>query len=284
MSNTAKRCPNCGYSVNNFNSVKPYLLGGVLGLVGLFVIILSFPVMSGWGGSIDPLGSEFYVGCAMFLCGLVLMLIGCRLLKKHFHRSMLLFVGLTCVSVISLGIYFLSVGFYHYEFNDSSADSNNTESSATTSEQDNLGTYVYIQPNNNAQAEKLVITLNEDETAVAKATKEGKEETYYGSWSYYSSCDGYILTFSDAYFTWGNRKTNLLDAWIDWAEAINVDGAVIRDGYLYANTDMAKAKNPKYRVKLERANSQKEIVDETETEAVACDSAPVDYVVPADGY
>lgn len=107
MSNTAKRCPNCGYSLNKFKfeSIKPYILGVVIGLVGLFITILSFPIMTGWGGRIDPISIEFYSGCAMFLCGLVIIFIGCKILKKHFHRSMLLFRGLTFISIISLGIF-----------------------------------------------------------------------------------------------------------------------------------------------------------------------------------
>lgn len=91
------------------------MLGGVIGIIGLFIIILSFPVMSGFGGSIDPISSEFYTGCAMFLFGLIILFLGCKKLKNQFHQSMLLSWGLTAVSVVSLIIFFLSVGFYHWE-------------------------------------------------------------------------------------------------------------------------------------------------------------------------
>jgi len=209
--------------------------------------------MSGFGGSIDPISSEFYMGCAMFLCGLIVLLIGCKKLKNHFHQSMLLFWGLTAISVVSLIIFFLSAGFYHWEPDNQTEQtvSENTDSQVLNKDEENyLGTYIYNQPDNSGRAEKLVIILNNDETAVAKATKRGEEKTYYGSWSRYE--DNIRLSFTDAYFTWNGRTTSLLDAWIDWGEAINVDGAVIRDGYLYANSDMAKAKNPENRVKLEK--------------------------------
>lgn len=259
MSDTAKKCPNCGYSNNKFNlySIKPFMLGGVIGIIGLFIIILSFPVMSGFGGSIDPISSEFYMGCAMFICGLIVLFIGCKRLKNHFHRSMLIFWGLTAISVVSLIIFFLSVGFYHWEPYTPDNQTEQTVSENTDlqvlnkDEEIYLGTYIYNQPDNSGRAEKLVIILNDDETAVAKATKRGEEKIYYGSWSRYG--DNIRLSFTDAYFTWNGRTTSLLDAWIDWGEAINVDGAVIRDGYLYANSDMAKAKNPENRVKLEKA-------------------------------
>lgn len=233
------------------------MLGGVIGLVGLFITILSFPVMSGWGGSIDPISSEFYVGCAMFLCGLIAMFIGCKKLRTHLNRSMLLFSGLAIICVASLVIFFLSVGFHHWDpyipeaQMEQTASEDNASQLSNSVENDFLGTYTYIQPDNNSKAEKLIIILNEDETAIAKATVRGEEKTYYGSWHDFDK--GIELAFTDAYFTWGNRTTNLLDAWIDWGEAINVDGSVIRDGYLYANRDMAKAKNPENRVKLEKS-------------------------------
>ena len=141
----------------------------------------------------------------------------------------------------------------------SSEDSGYTQemqnSETVSTEQSQLGTYVYIQPDNHDDDKKLVITLNEDETAVAKATdKKGEEKTFYGSWSEDFSCNGYRLTFSDSYFTWDGRTTCLLEAWMGWAECFSVDGAIIRDGYLYADWKMAKAKHPEYRVKLEKTN------------------------------
>lgn len=262
MSDTAKKCPNCGYSNNKFklDTAKPYILGGVIGLVGLFITILSFPVMSGWGGSIDPISSEFYVGCAMFLCGLIVMFIGCKKLRTYLNRSMLLFSGLAILCVASLIVFFLSVGFDHWEpyIPDTRMEQTASEDNATqlsnSIENDFIGTYVYNQPDNSGRAEKLIITLNDDETAIAKATVRGEEKTFYGSWSRFVG-NNIKLTFSDAYFTWNGRTTSLLDAWIDWGEAINVDGSVIRDGYLYANEDMAKAKNPENRVKLEKQSN-----------------------------
>lgn len=257
MSASAGKCPNCGYANNKFklDAFKPYLLGGVIGLVGLFITILSFPVMSGWGGSIDPISSEFYIGCVLFLCGLVTIFIGCKKLKTHLSYSMLIFSGLAILFIASLAIFFLTVGFYHWESSVESSQVEQTNNETSFDEEpvlEFIGTYVYNQPDNSGRAEKLTITLNDDETAVAKAIVKGEEKTYYGSWSHYESKGTTTLKFSDAYFSWNGSTTSLLDAWIDWGEAIIVDGSVIRDGYLYSNMDMAEAKNPEHRVKLEK--------------------------------
>lgn len=203
MSDTAKKCPNCGYSNNKFkfDTIKPYMLGGVIGLVGLFITILSFPVMSNWGGRVDPISSEFYVGCAMFLCGLIVMFIGCKKLRTYLNRSMFLFSGLAILCVASLIVFFLSVRFYHLEpYNpDTRMEQTASEDNATqlpnSIENDFIGTYVYNQPDNSGRAEKLIITLNDDETAIAKATVRGEEKTFYGSWSRFDG-NNIKLTFS----------------------------------------------------------------------------------------
>lgn len=276
MSDTAKKCPHCGYRLNiaEINKIKNYSIGVGLGIIGLFVISISLPTMTNWGSLIIYDSEAFLIGCIMFVVGLGTLFVGCKVLKNVFRFSIPVFGVLAFISIASMIAMFLTLGIHSYRDIYSKYYNFNTESSMEATNQNHLGTYIYIQPKNHVHAEKLVITLNEDETAVAKATKEGKEETYYGSWSYYSSCDGYLLTFSDAYFTWGSRTTSLLDAWMGWADAINVDGSVIRDGYLYSNTDMAKAKNPEHRVKLNRTakDAPSEVVDEAETEAVVCDS------------
>lgn len=259
MSDTAKKCPNCGYKVRNSSTrimsfIKNPIFGWLAGLIGLFLVGISLPTMSNFSFRyIDPYYEEFYFGCLLFLLGIFTMLYGCRILKHTFKHSMILFYCLLTISVIVLIGYMTIVGFDHWKpsFSDRQVERAAIEATNDSDpELSYIGTYLYNQPDNSGRAEKLVIILNDDETAVAKATKRGEEKTYYGSWSRYG--DSITLSFTDAYFTWNGRTTSLLDAWIDWGEAINVDGAVIRDGYLYANSDMAKAKNPENRVKLEK--------------------------------
>ena len=111
-----------------------------------------------------------------------------------------------------------------------------------------IGTYEYIQPANDSGYEKLLITINEDETAVAKLIIRGEEKTYYGYWSKPSrNGESIPLNFTD-------NKAKNLDVWINGTESIKLNRSVIKDDYLYANNDMAKAKNPEYRVKLKKIN------------------------------
>lgn len=239
MSDTAKKCPNCGYSNNKFriDTVKPYILGGVIGLVGLFITILSFPVMSGWGGSIDPISSEFYVGCAMFLCGIIVMFIGCKKLRTYFNRSMLLFGGLVILCVVSLVIFFLSVGFHHWEpyIPDKQMEQTASEDNANISNSGNSikGEYEFVDSDNNTWE----LILNEDNT-VNLHVKNGREN--YGTWNVWSTDN--LIAISIPY---------------DDAPRLNIKGDVsvksylyIRDGYIYHDLTASKAKNPRMRISI----------------------------------
>ena len=262
MSDTVKKCPNCGYKVKNSSKTKGFLsrinipkFGWLIVIIGLFLVGISMPTMSNFAiRYIDPYYEEFYFGCILFLVGIFAMFYGCRILRRTFRYSMPVFYCLATISIIILIGYMSVMGFDHWKpsFKSNQVEQTNNETSILEKPAlEFIGTYIYNQPDNSGRAEKLIIILNEDETAVAKATVRGEEKNYYGSWSRYTG-NNIKLTFSDAYFTWNGRTTSLLDAWIDWGEAINVDGSVIRDGYLYANYDMAKAKNPEHRVKLEK--------------------------------
>lgn len=262
MSDTANKCPNCGYKVKNSSITKGFvsrinnpILGWLIVIIGLFLVGISMPTMSNFAiRYIDPYYEEFYYGCILFLVGIFAMYYGFKILRKSFRYSMPVFYCVATISVLTLIGYMYAMGFDHWKpsFKSSQVEQPNNETSiAEEPVLDFIGTYVYNQPDNSGRAEKLTITLNDDETAVAKAIVKGEEKTYYGSWFKFNN--GSIeLKFRDAYFTWNGRTTSLLDAWIDWGEAIIVDGSVIRDGYLYSNLDMAEAKNPEHRVKLEK--------------------------------
>ena len=75
ISDTVIKCPNCGYSINKLrlDFTKICLIGGVLSVFALYITILSFPGVPGWGVYIDPVSPEFYKGCVMFLCGLAVL-------------------------------------------------------------------------------------------------------------------------------------------------------------------------------------------------------------------
>ncbi|MCM1309952.1 MAG: zinc ribbon domain-containing protein [Bacteroides sp.] len=272
MSDTAKKCPNCGYSNNKFNidSIKPFILGGAIGIIGLFIIILSFPIMSGFGGSIDPISSEFYMGCAMFLCGLIGLFLGFKKLRNQLHHSMLIFWGLSALCVITLVVFFLSVGFHHWEsistteyeeYEITSQSERSTISSPTaTNENAYLGTWEYIQPENNSNDEKLIITINEDNTVTAEMV--GDNRIFYGSWhcwgGYGDEPKRINFSFTDTqvyvppYGNHGGGYTSALVAWKKWTECLDITNSTLLDGFLYAEDSYAKAKNPEKRVKMKK--------------------------------
>lgn len=217
--------------------------------------------------SLDPIcygDNDFLIGICIFVITLIALLTCGMFLKKRVKFALASTIAVSVIFTVGLFIAILSLGLEskgqrylrrggEYVGNQAEKTISNENKAATPNSQRNdyIGTYLYNQPDNSGRAEKLIIILNEDETAIAKATVRGEEKTYYGSWHDFNK--GTIeLKFSDAYFTWNGRTTSLLDAWLNWGEAINVDGSIIKDGYLYANYDMAKAKNPEHRVKLER--------------------------------
>ena len=268
ISDNAKNCPNCGFSLKSKHSFfKPqfsqYLslrmgIALVLFICSLITVFVGIGWMTNFSMNEIKFENNFSIGIILFLVSFIPLYVSCLLLKNkvpHYNRIFFISGGVYIFFLITI---FLSLGWNteteeEYYARVGLNTHNNNSQKEENSPLNYLGTYEYIQPDNNSRAEKLIITLNEDETAVVKSFIKGKEKTYYGSWDEFNN--GSIkLSFSDAYFTWDGRTTNLLDAWINWGEAINVDGSVIKDGYLYANLDMAKAKNPEYRVKLEKIN------------------------------
>lgn len=263
MSDTAKKCPNCGYKQKNifqYKGSKNMVMGLIISVISIGLLILAMPTMSGFSMSSEIYLTEddFWYGILEVVGSCILFFIGCKFFKQYTtktSRIVLIFIVIAILgTAINMGLHGVKLKDPYYSYSENAQDASteqNTDSHIINKDEENyLGTYIYNQPDNSGRAEKLIIILNDDETAIAKATKRGEEKTYYGSWSRYG--DNIRLSFTDAYFTWNGRTTSLLDAWIDWGEAINVDGAVIRDGYLYANSDMAKAKNPENRVKLEK--------------------------------
>ncbi len=312
MSDTAKKCPKCGYSVNRPQKLKWVTIIGVFGvanfiagLICLFVEANHYPygisLMCGllaiytyligsnkfslpsrlWafvyctiayniflylaihlGRNIEdfdeydlfPFGNILYfIIFLIWLYSKDIKIKGSNIILKI--CLMLIMVILPLIKEFTNAFWPIEKVLWYSDEADTEELYNSfdrdTMSTSKSPDEDFIGVWEYIQPENNSNDTKLILTINDDETAVAKATQRGEEKTYYGSWSRYG--DNIRLSFTDAYFTWNGRTTSLLDAWINWGEAINVDGAVIRDGYLYANSDMAKAKNPENRVKLEKA-------------------------------
>lgn len=114
MSDTAKKCPNCGYNLKPVDT-KSWTLGVLLVIIGLSLIVFSFITMANWGwGSIDYTTGSFLVGCLIYVIGFVAMFLGCKMLNKVFSYSRQTFIGLACVCVVALIIFFLSFGFRSY--------------------------------------------------------------------------------------------------------------------------------------------------------------------------
>lgn len=111
------------------------------------------------------------------------------------------------------------------------------------------------------QGTTFYIVLNEDESA--QATAKGMNGTIYGSWDDLSNIKrGICVEFSDyipnIYYKGGAQEFH---------------SVYIKDGWLYAKGDYAKANNPQWRIKIEKTHENVKFPNGTPSQHTSIDGA-----------
>lgn len=276
MSDTAKRCPNCGYSnfrnneiiksirsneiIKSIGNHKHYIISGVLGAVSLFIVFFGI----GWSTyfSTRPIriNADFTMGLITFLGGIILLFFSCRLLKNKIrYYNKIFYIG-SSIYVVSLIITFLCLGFetekkeyqsyskkYTTEKTSMGVDEERTEKD-TSEENSIVGTYEIIE-DRKYRPRRYVLIVNDDGTA-SMSYKYGNNNEYemleYGSWYKYNHMKYAQFKFAESMLEFVFGKGTLDES------IIRLRHFVIMDGYLYSDGSAADAKHPNRRVKIKR--------------------------------
>lgn len=250
MSDTVKKCPNCGYKQPNifqYKGFKNLYIGLLLSIISVGLLILAMPTMSGFSTSseIYLTDDDFWYGILEVVGSCILFFFGCRFFKKYTtqtNKIVLIFIG---IAIIGTAINMFCHGVkwkydYHYNENISNVHSstiqeNTSEDSANNEVSTSVGTYQVIDE----AGKKWSVIVNEDETIVIEGTDNS---AYYGSWHFYKgkiettfTSDGYIyppLIFPNSETTDGMYLV------ID-----------VKENYIYASNS-AKSKNPRKRLPI----------------------------------
>lgn len=112
MSDTATKCPNCGYKrVVPFDWKKyRWLIGLSIIIMVLCWMIISVCTMSNWGGKFVLDHYMFISGSIMFAFGFIPLFFGCRMLKSAAKLNIPIFTYISLFCVIVLGFVFFDMG------------------------------------------------------------------------------------------------------------------------------------------------------------------------------
>lgn len=111
MSDTATKCPNCGYSnfrnneiIKSIGNHKHYIISGVWGTVSLFIVFWGIGYSTHFSTSPIIIDEDFITGLIFFLVGIISLFFSCRLLKnkiKYYNKIFYIAFSICVVSLIS---------------------------------------------------------------------------------------------------------------------------------------------------------------------------------------
>lgn len=249
MSDTAKKCPNCGYKQTNkfqYKGFKNLYIGLLLSVISVALLILAMPTMSGFSMSseIYLTDDDFWYGILEVVASCILFLLGCKLFKQYTSQTnkiVLTFIGIAVLATV-INMFCHGVKLKDdYCYNENVSNVHNTAMEENMSEDNGnndvsapVGTYQVTDK----AGKKWVINVNEDETIVIEGTDNS---AYYGSWRLYK---GKIETS----FTSDSFYPPLI-----FPNSESTDGMYLvidlKDKFIYASNS-AESKNPRKRLSI----------------------------------
>ena len=239
MSDTVKKCPNCGYKQPNifqYKGFKNLYIGLLLSVISLGLLILAMPTMSGFSMSSEIYLTEddFWYGILEVVGSCILFFFGCKFFKRYTSQTNKIVLIFIVIAILGTAINMLCHGvklkddYFSYNENIENIENNPSDNSINST----IGEYEFVDSDNDT----WVLILNGDETANLHI-KNGRE--YYGTWEKWIDEIVWIrLPFDDAprlnIKGDGRKKTSLF----------------INDGFIYFDGTASKSKNPRMRLPI----------------------------------
>lgn len=238
MSDTAKKCPNCGAPLkkSTFKVEKDIAISVSLLVVALGLLIGSIWIMCNVGYFIIVINDDnFFLSLGLFIGSFIPLFFGLRALRSKLKKSKLIFALSAMAFVLAMSCVFLTRGVGTRAMEDKIWDEHLSENQTKNEESAPVGTYQVTDKAGN----KWLISVNEDETIVIEGTDNS---AYYGSWDLYKgkietsfTSDGFIyppLIFPNS------ESTDGMYLVID-----------LKEDYIYASNS-AESKNPRKRLPI----------------------------------
>lgn len=274
MSDTSKKCPNCGYKKKrSIHLNKKAFLGAFFFILGLACVFFAwnnvfndFPYY-GDGPIViwdDFMTSNLLFGLICMPLSVIFFVLSGKFFSCLFQKSTL--IG-NIVSICLIAYYVIMIiisgGFISStEYEERELASQSVQSSTSNIKEDNdnayLGTYEYIQPQNQDGIQSLKLVINPDKTARAIINKNGTELIAYGSY-FVDNENGFLLSFNDTEeHINGILYIDRLRVYQNFSKYFGIKYGYIKyekdEGklYLYEDSSHGHAKDPTKRVELQK--------------------------------
>lgn len=142
MSDTAKKCPNCGYKQPNLFQSKGYtnlFIGLIISIVSVGLLILAIPTMYGFSTSSEIiLTSDYFLYGMLEVVGAgILFFIGCKFFKQYTTQTKKYFLTFIVIAILCIVITMCSHGVkweYDWDFDTEYAQEEQSVSETTIEE------------------------------------------------------------------------------------------------------------------------------------------------------